>query len=154
MKGWRSAKGAEQSARHDLATQVGTAPALRERAAKAHGNRLYNETTKGESTMNKPNVLLRTLMPLVLAASFAGCASTPTHESTGQYVDNTVITTEVKAALAGDDFLKSFQISVKSYKDTVQLSGFVNSQAAKDKAGELARGAKGVERVKNDLIVK
>jgi osmotically-inducible protein OsmY len=104
--------------------------------------------------MKKPNVLLRYLMPLVLAGSIAGCASTPTHESTGQYVDNTVITTEVKAALAGDDFLKSFQISVKSYKDTVQLSGFVNSQAAKDKAGELARGAKGVERVKNDLIVK
>jgi osmotically-inducible protein OsmY len=104
--------------------------------------------------MKKPNVLLRYLMPLVLVASFTGCASTATHESTGQYVDNTVITTEVKAALANDDFLKSFQISVKSYKDTVQLSGFVNSQAAKDKAGELARGAKGVQNVKNDLIVK
>ena len=104
--------------------------------------------------MKKLNVLLRYLMPLALVASFAGCASTTTHESTGQYVDNTVITTEVKAALAGDDFLKSFQISVTSYKDTVQLSGFVNSQAAKDKAGELARKVKGVEKVKNDLIVK
>jgi len=104
--------------------------------------------------MKKLNVLLRYLMPLALVASFAGCASTPTHESTGQYVDNTVITTEVKAAFAGDDFLKSFQISVTSYKDTVQLSGFVNSQAAKDKAGELARGVKGVKAVKNNLIVK
>lgn len=104
--------------------------------------------------MKKLNVLLRYLMPLVLAASFAGCTSTATHESTGQYVDNTVITTEVKAALANDDFLKSFQISVTSYKDTVQLSGFVNSQAAKDKAGELARATKGVRNVKNDLIVK
>ena len=104
--------------------------------------------------MKKLNVLVRYVMPLVLVASFAGCASTPTQESTGQYVDNTVITTEVKAALASDDFLKSFQISVKSYKDTVQLSGFVNSQAAKDKAGELAGGVKGVKKVKNDLIVK
>ena len=104
--------------------------------------------------MKKLNVLLRYLMPLALVASIAGCASTTTHESTGQYVDNTVITTEVKAALANDDFLKSFQISVTSYKDTVQLSGFVNSQAAKDKAGELARKVKGVKKVENDLIVK
>ena len=104
--------------------------------------------------MKKLNVLVRYLMPLVLVASFAGCASTPTHESTGQYVDNTVITTKVKTAFASDDFLKSFQISVTSYKDTVQLSGFVDSQAAKDKAGELARGVEGVKTVKNNLIVK
>jgi osmotically-inducible protein OsmY len=104
--------------------------------------------------MKKLNVLVRYLMPLVLVASFAGCASTPTHESTGQYVDNTVITSKVKTALASDDFLKSFQISVTSYKDTVQLSGFVNSQAAKDKAGELAKGVEGVKTVKNNLIVK
>jgi len=104
--------------------------------------------------MKKLNILVRYLMPLMLVASIAGCASTPTHESTGQYVDNTVLTTEVKAAFANDDFLKSFQISVTSYKDTVQLSGFVNTQAAKDKAGELAKGVKGVKSVKNDLIVK
>ena len=104
--------------------------------------------------MKKLHVLVRYLMPLVLVASFAGCTSTPTHESTGQYVDNTVITTKVKTALASDDLLKSFQISVTSYKDTVQLSGFVKSQAAKDKAGQLARGVKGVKKVKNDLIVK
>ena len=104
--------------------------------------------------MKKLNVLVRYLMPLVLVASFAGCASTPTHESTGHYVDNTVITSKVKTALASDDFLKSFQISVTSYKDTVQLSGFVNSQAAKDKAGDLAKGVEGVKTVKNNLIVK
>lgn len=104
--------------------------------------------------MKKLNVLVRYLMPLVLVASFAGCASTPKQESTGQYLDNTVITTKVKTLLANDDFLKSFQISVKSYKDTVQLSGFVNSHAAKEKAGELARGVEGVKKVENDLIVK
>jgi osmotically-inducible protein OsmY len=71
-----------------------------------------------------------------------------------EYVDDSVITTKVKALLAEDDFLKSFQISVETYKGTVQLSGFVGSQKAVDKAGEIARSVKGVKTVKSDLIVK
>jgi hyperosmotically inducible protein len=82
------------------------------------------------------------------------CASTRTQESTGGYVDDSVITTKVKGLLAQDDFLKSFQISVETFKGTVQLSGFVNSQKAVDKAGDIARSVKGVESVKNNLIVK
>jgi osmotically-inducible protein OsmY len=82
------------------------------------------------------------------------CASTSTQESTGEYVDDSVITTKVKALLAEDDFLKSFQISVETYKGTVQLSGFVNSQKAVDKAGEITRSVKGVKSVRNILIVK
>ena len=77
-----------------------------------------------------------------------------THESTGEYVDDSVITTKVKALLANDDFFKSFQISVESYKGTVQLSGFVNSQQAVDKAGQITMSVKGVKSVKNNLIVK
>ncbi|MDQ7839391.1 MAG: BON domain-containing protein, partial [Thermodesulfobacteriota bacterium] len=50
--------------------------------------------------------------------------------------------------------LKSFQISVETYQGTVQLSGFVNSQKAVDKAGEIVRSVKGVKSVKNNLIVK
>jgi osmotically-inducible protein OsmY len=69
-------------------------------------------------------------------------------------VDDSVITTKVKSLLAADDFLKSFQISVETYKGIVQLSGFVNSQAAVDKAVEIAKSVQGVESVKNDLIVK
>lgn len=76
------------------------------------------------------------------------------HESTGEYVDDSVITTKIKSLLAGDDFLKSFQISVKTRKGIVQLSGFVNSQQAADKAGEIARSVKGIKSVKNNLIVK
>ncbi|HUS83973.1 MAG TPA: BON domain-containing protein [Anaerolineales bacterium] len=91
---------------------------------------------------------------LMLIASFAACASTPTRESTGEYVDDSVITNKVKSLLAADDFLKSFQISVETYKGTVQLSGFVGSQKAVDKAGEIARSVNGVTSVKNDLIVK
>jgi len=82
------------------------------------------------------------------------CASTSKQESTGEYVDDSVITTKVKSMLAADDFLKSFKISVETYKGSVQLSGFVNSQQAVDKAGQITRSVKGVKSVKNDLIVK
>ena len=91
---------------------------------------------------------------LMLIATFAACASTSKQESTGEYIDDSVITTKVKSLLAADDFLKSFQISVETYKGTVQLSGFVGSEKAVDKAGQIARGVKGVTSVKNDLIVK
>jgi osmotically-inducible protein OsmY len=91
---------------------------------------------------------------LMLIATFVACASTSKQESTGEYVDDSVITTKVKSLLAADDFLKSFQISVETYKGTVQLSGFVGSQKAVDKAGEIARSVKGVTSVKNDLVVK
>jgi osmotically-inducible protein OsmY len=90
----------------------------------------------------------------MLIATFAACASTRTQESTGEYVDDSVITTKVKSLLAADDFLKSFQISVETYKGIVQLSGFVNAQNAIDKAAQIARSVNGVKSVKNDLIVK
>jgi len=86
--------------------------------------------------------------------SLAACAVTSTHESTGEYVDDSVITTKVISLLAADDFLKSFQITVETYKGVVQLSGFVNSQQAVDKATEITNSVKWVKSVKNDLIVK
>ena len=104
--------------------------------------------------MKKRNMFIRCFVLLMLIATFVACASTPTQESTGEYVDDTVITTKVKSLLAVDDFLKSFQIGVKTYKGIVQLSGFVGSQKAVDKADEIARSVKGVKAVKNDLIVK
>jgi osmotically-inducible protein OsmY len=69
-------------------------------------------------------------------------------------VDDSVITTKVKSLLAADDFLKSFQIGVESFKGVVQLSGFVNTQKAVDKAIEITRSVKGVISIKNDLIIK
>ena len=104
--------------------------------------------------MKKRNIVIHCLLSLMLIATFVACASTPKQESTGQYVDDSVITTKVKSLLAKDDFLKSFQIGVETFKGTVQLSGFVASQQAVDKAGEIARSVKGVTSVKNDLIVK
>ena len=104
--------------------------------------------------MKKRSMLIGYLVLLMLIATFAACASTRTHESTGEYVDDSTITTKVKALLAEDDFLKSFQISVETYKGRVQLSGFVNSQDAVKKAGEITRSVKGVTSVANNLIVK
>jgi len=104
--------------------------------------------------MKKRNFVIRCLVLLMLITTFVACASTRTHESTGEYVDDSVITTKVKALLAEDDFLKSFQISVETYKGIVQLSGFVNSQQAVDKAGQIARSVQGVKSLKNNLIVK
>ena len=104
--------------------------------------------------MKKRNIVTHCLVLLMLIATFVACASTPKQESTGEFLDNSVITTKVKSLLAADDFLKSFQISVETYKGNVQLSGFVDSQKAVDKASEIARSVKGVKSVKNDLIVK
>jgi len=104
--------------------------------------------------MKKRNILVHFLVVLMLIATFAACAATRTQESTGGYIDDSVITTKVKSLLAKDDFLKSFQISVETFKGTVQLSGFVNSQRAIDKAAEIARSVDGVKSLKNDLIVK
>ena len=104
--------------------------------------------------MKTRNVFIGYLVLLMFVAALAACGSTRTHESTGQYVDDSVITTKVKTLLAEDNFLKSFKISVETYKGTVQLSGFVNSQNAVDKAGEIARSVEGVKSVKNNLILK
>ena len=98
-----------------------------------------------------------TLPAMLVAAVLAttmGCASTRTHESTGQYVDDTVITTRVKAVILDEPGLKSAEINVETFKGVVQLSGFVSSQANINRAAELARAVKGVTSVKNDMRVK
>lgn len=94
------------------------------------------------------------LMLMMFSVVLGACASTSNQSSTGEYVDDAVITTKVKSLLAADDFLKSFQIGVETYKGVVQLSGFVNAQKAVDKAVEIASSVKGVKSVKNDLVVK
>jgi osmotically-inducible protein OsmY len=104
--------------------------------------------------MKKRNRVVGCFVLFMFIAAFVACASTSKQGSAGEYVDDSVITTKVKSALASDDFLKSFEISVETFKSTVQLSGFVNSQKAVDNAGEIARSVKGVKSVKNDLIVK
>jgi osmotically-inducible protein OsmY len=83
-----------------------------------------------------------------------GCASTTKHEGTGEYVDDTVITSKVKAAILEEPGLKSAEINVETFKGVVQLSGFVSSRASVNKAVEIARGVRGVKSVKDDMRVK
>lgn len=90
----------------------------------------------------------------VMLASMMGCASTPKHEGTGAFIDDTVITTKVKAAIFNEPSLKSAEINVETFKGIVQLSGFVSSQGAIEKAVEVARSINGVKSVKNDMRVK
>ena len=104
--------------------------------------------------MKTKRTFIGSLVFFIVLFTLVGCASTSKQSSTGEYVDDSVITTKVKSLLAGDDFFKSFRISVETYKGVVQLSGFVNTQDAVDKAGQIARSVKGVQSVKNDLIVK
>ena len=93
----------------------------------------------------------------MLAAVFVtmlGCASTASKEGTGEYIDDTVITTKVKAAILNEETLKSAEINVETFKGVVQLSGFVNSEEDIAKAASVARGVKGVTSVKNDMRLK
>ena len=94
---------------------------------------------------------------LLAAAAFTfigGCASSNTQESTGQYVDDTAITTKVKAAIFKDDVLKSAEINVETFKGAVQLSGFVRSEADIQRAVILTQAVGGVRSVKNDMRLK
>ena len=95
-----------------------------------------------------------TFFLVILLASMLGCASTAKHEGTGEYIDDTVITAKVKAAILDEPSLKSAEINVETFKGTVQLSGFVSSQADINKAVEIARNVKGVKSVKNDMRLK
>ena len=99
-------------------------------------------------------MILRLLICLVLVVSVAGCAGGKRHESTGEYLDDSAITTKVKASILGDSKLKVFQIDVETFKGNVQLSGFVDSSEMATKAADLARRVKGVKVVNNSLLVK
>jgi len=90
----------------------------------------------------------------ILFAAIAGCASTATSEGTGEYVDDTVITTKVKAAILKDPTLKVADINVETFKGTVQLSGFVKSRADINQAVAVARGINGVKSVRNSIQLK
>jgi len=94
------------------------------------------------------------IMCLVFVVALISCAGSRTSESSGQYVDDSVITTKVKTALLVDPDVKSLDIGVETFKGVVQLSGFVNSAEQARKAVEIAKSVEGVRSVKNSLVVK
>ena len=83
-----------------------------------------------------------------------GCTGDRYSQSTGEVIDDTAVTSKVKGELLKDPDVKGLAVKVKTFKGEVQLSGFVDTQAQKQRAGEIARGVKGVQWVKNDIIVK
>jgi osmotically-inducible protein OsmY len=87
-------------------------------------------------------------------ALIVGCAGDRYNKSTGEVIDDAAITSKVKTAMLADPDVKGLAVKVQTYKGEVQLSGFVNTQAQKDRATEIARGVKGVTWVKNDVVVK
>jgi osmotically-inducible protein OsmY len=112
----------------------------------------FSITSKGYNmTISKR---FATLLISVLLFAVAGCASTSKSEGTGEYVDDTVITSKVKAEIFNEPALKSREINVETFKGVTQLSGFVTSQADVNKAVEVASRVKGVKSVRNDMKVK
>ncbi len=100
-------------------------------------------------------LLQRAIVLTLFLFMTTGCTSTSSkHESTGEYLDDSVLTTKVKATFLGDSRLKMLDISVETFKGVVQLSGFVDTKKEADRAVELARTISGVKAVNNSLIIK
>tara|TARA_R110001599_G_scaffold64023_3_gene178729 strand:+ start:328461 stop:328940 length:480 start_codon:yes stop_codon:yes gene_type:complete len=100
------------------------------------------------------NKWMTALFTAVMLTAVVGCASTSSKEGTGEYVDDSWITTKVKAAFVKDKTLSAAEINVETFKGTVQLSGFVKDKEDISKAASVARDVKGVKAVKNDLRMK
>jgi osmotically-inducible protein OsmY len=104
--------------------------------------------------MKRRSTAAALLAALMAAAVVAGCSSTPTQQSAGEAVEDGVVTAKVKAALVADPVTKAHQITVETFKGTVQLSGFVESDEARSRALELARNIDGVRKVKDAMEVR
>lgn len=96
----------------------------------------------------------RIVLALLLALLLAACAGSPGQSSTGEYIDDTVLTTRVKSALLNDASVSGFSINVETYKATVQLSGFVKTVAERNRAVQLARAVPRVRQVRNDILIR
>jgi osmotically-inducible protein OsmY len=103
-----------------------------------------------EIVMNRRNLIIGAFLGIALI----GCASTRTQESTGEYIDDTAITTKVKSKLLLAKDTTGTAISVETFKGVVQLSGFVRSEHERLRAGEIAETVEGVKRVENKISIR
>lgn len=104
--------------------------------------------------MNKPKLMAKFLLALIMTMLIVSCSGGKKYESTGEYFDDMVLSTKVRASILGDSRLKILQINIETYKGVVQLSGFVDTADAANRAVDLARRVRGVKMVNNSLIVK
>jgi osmotically-inducible protein OsmY len=98
--------------------------------------------------------MTRIILALAFTALLAACAGTAKQESTGEYIDDTVVTSRVKSVLLNDPNVSGLAINVETYRGTVQLSGFVKSASERNRAVQLAREVKGVRQVRNDMLIR
>jgi hyperosmotically inducible protein len=103
--------------------------------------------------MKKLKFIVGAILAITLV-TMVGCASTSKQEGTGEYIDDSVITSKVKYAVMSEETLKASEINVETFKGVVQLSGFVNTEKEISKAAEVAKQVKGVKSVKNDMRLK
>ena len=106
------------------------------------------------TTLTPRTVLVAAMVAIASVPALTACQATKSHESTTEYLDDTTITTKVKAALAQDPQVKAYQVNVETYRGVVQLSGFVDSEANVRRAAQVAQGVSGVRSVKNDVRIK
>jgi hyperosmotically inducible periplasmic protein len=119
----------------------------------AQRNRISIDLMKKEQSM-KPRYVLASVFTALALVTTTGCSVMRDQETTGAYVDDTVVTTRVKTKFAQDSTVSAMAISVETLKGVVQLSGFAKSSAEKEKAEELARSVNGVVSVRNDIVVR
>lgn len=94
------------------------------------------------------------LNTVLLASTLAACAGTPTRESTGEYIEDTLITSKVKAKFIESPDVSAAAVNVETFKGVVQLSGFAHSEAERSRAEQLARQVQGVKQVSNDVRLR
>jgi len=104
--------------------------------------------------MKFPSKAFSILAIALVMTALGGCTATDTRSSTGEYLDDAAITTRVKAAILKHPDLRSSEINVETFRNVVQLSGFVSSQAEIDAAVELVRTVSGVQSVRNDMQLR
>lgn len=104
--------------------------------------------------MNHLKTVCSAILAILLLTTAIGCAGSATQESTGEYIDDTWITTKVKASLVDDPDVKAREVNVETFKGVVQLSGFVESAEAMARAIDIAAGIEGVTSVRNNMTIK
>ena len=116
---------------------------------------IHHPFLERNNILKKTRTLIAYLALFALMAALMACASTPKQQGAAdEFLDESAITSEVESLLATDELLRSFQISVETYKGIVQLSGVVDSQQAVNQAGDIARSVEGVTSVDNALGIK
>lgn len=96
----------------------------------------------------------RMFISAMVSLALSACAGSATQKSTGEYLDDAAITTKIKAGFVEDPVVSALSITVETFRGNVQLGGFANSRKEIDRAGQIARGVRGVKAVENDIRLK